>query len=364
MERSDYQIVIRTQGVVRAHNESSLTPEVAGRVSWISPDLQDGAFFSEGDVLVELDDADFQTAVVATEADLARAQAALAQEEARAKQAKINWEELYGNVAGAEPPNELVLRLPQLREAKANVKAAEASNARAQRDLDRTRLRAPFDGRVLTKTVSLGQSVSPSASLATVYATDFVEVRLPISSVDLPFLTLPEGAGSKPVDVELTDTLNAESTASWAAKIVGVEGALDENSRELFAIARILDPFELEKPPAERGAPLRVGQPVSAAIDGKILKDVVAVPRSSVRQLRRIFLVTEKDDGLVLEPHEIDPVWQDAEYYVVRDPTLAEGTLLATTRLVYAPKESPVEILPDTPPEVEVAGDRSAEEDS
>jgi hypothetical protein len=184
----------------------------------------------------------------------------------------------------------------------------------------------------------------------------------------LKFLSLPEGVGGTPVDVELTDTLDPESGRKWEAEIVGTEGALDEESRELFAIARVDDPFGLRKPAAERGSPLRIRQPVAAAIKGTVLKDIVAIPRSAVRQLGRIFLVVEKDEGQVLQPHEIEPVWSDSEFHVVRDADALDGAKVATTRLVYAPKESPVEILPDLEPEAEeseeAAGEPEADETS
>ncbi len=363
LARDDFQIVVRTQGIVRAHNEAALTSQVPGKVTWISPDLDAGAFFTEGEVLVELDDADFKTSVVAAEADLARAEAALAQEQARGKQARLNWEDLGYD----EEPNELVLRLPQLREAEANVSAAQASLERAQRDLDRTKVRAPFTGRVLERTVALGQALGNGTALATIYGTDFVEVRLPIAAGDLAWLTLPEGAAQDPVPVTLSDTLTGAEGLTWEGSIVSTEGALDEESRELFAIARVYDPFELKKAPAERGAPLRVGQPVSAAIEGKVLESVFAVPRDAVPRLNTFFMVVDfdpekhrakdargrakqgefPDPERVLQRREFVALWEDADYFIVRDDELGDEVVVASTKLVYAPPNAPVEIIPD-----------------
>ena len=283
--RQDYQTVITTQGVVRAHNEATLTPQVSGKVMSIAPELQDGAFFEKDDVLLEIDPEDLAAGIVSAEAELARARAAFAQEEARAKQAKLNWEDLGYD----DEPNELVLRLPQLREAKANVDAAIATVDRAIRDLDRAVVRAPFDGRVLARSVSLGESITPSSVLATIFNTDFVEVRLPIANRQLASLELPESQDDPPLAVELSDAMDEEVTSIWKGEIIGTEGALDPNSRELFAIALVADPFSRNSDKKRR--PLRIGQPVRAAIEGKVLPDVFVIPRDAVRQLTRIALV-------------------------------------------------------------------------
>jgi RND family efflux transporter MFP subunit len=332
----DFPTIIRTRGVIRAHNEVVLTSQVPGKIIRILPGFEDGSFFAEGDVLVELDSQDFETAVIVAKAQHARAISAHAQEQTRANQAKLNWEDLGYD----EEPTDLVLRKPQLREAEANRDSAKAQLDQAERNLERTKVRAPFDGRVRQRRVGLGQSVGPSTPLGTVFAIDFAEVRLPITARDMAFLTLPEGPEDSPVDVQLRDALNHDETI-WTAKIIRTEGTLDESSLELFAIARVSDPFgrESEYPP------LRIGQPVVASIPGRVLKDVIAVPRMAVRQLDRIILVDPNE--LTIESHRIETIWSDEEYVVVRDPTITDGALVATTHLIYAPDGSKVEILPD-----------------
>jgi multidrug efflux pump subunit AcrA (membrane-fusion protein) len=201
-------------------------------------------------------------------------------------------------------------------------------------------LRAPFDGRVRRRTVGLGQSVGPGTPLGTVFAIEYAEVRLPIAARDMAFQTLPEGREDPPVDVQLQDALNHDETV-WTAKIIRTEGTLDENSLELFAIARVSDPFgrKSERPP------LRIGQPVVATIPGRVLKDVIVLPRVGVRQIDRIILLDPNE--LTITSRHIEAIWSDEEHVVVRDPTIADGSLLATTHLIYAQDGSKVEILPD-----------------
>jgi RND family efflux transporter MFP subunit len=332
----DFQTTVRTRGIVRAHDQVTLTPRVGGTISLVSEGFDTGTFFKKGDTLLELDPADFQTAVLSAEAQVARTKAALAFEETRAKQAKLNWEDLGFD----EDPNELVLRLPQLREAQANVDSALAQLEQARRNLERAKVRAPFDGRVLERLVGLGQSVSPGTRLGTIYAIDYAEVDLPLSGKDLGFVRLPETAGDPALEVVLQDAVNP-GESSWKARIVRTQGTLDPSSLELFAIARIEDPFGRES----GLPPLRIGQPVLATIHGKVLEKVVEIPRSAIRELDLVRLVDPKE--LTLSNLNIKPLWADETKVVVSDPSIADGTFLATTPMPWAPVGAKVVIKED-----------------
>jgi RND family efflux transporter MFP subunit len=334
LQRTNFRVLLDSQGTVRAHYTTTLTPQVAGTISAVHGVFEDGAFFKKDDVLAELDPADFKVAVSAAESGVARAQAALIQEEARAKQARLNWDDL----GYEEEPSDLVLRIPQMKEARANVDAAQADLEQALRNLERTKIRAPFDGRVQKRAVGLGQAVGGSTPLGEIFATDFAEIRLPLSHRQLPFVKLPSKEGDPEVRVTLRDALNSPETPSWEARIVRTEGALDESSRELFAIARIDDPFGVKS--GQR--PLLIGQPVRATIEGTELKDVFVLPRHALRGVNRIYLVDKLQPAI--QRTAIDPMWSDEEVLVVRDG-LEAGQWLSVTRLPYAPDGAPVEIV-------------------
>jgi RND family efflux transporter MFP subunit len=340
LQPQDFTAIIKTQGIVRAHNEVSLTPRVAGTIQNILPGFEPGAFFAKDEVLVELDDVDFQTAVLSAKAQVARAKATLAFEQTRAEQAKLNWQDLGFD----EEPNELVLRLPQLREAEANVASAEAQLEQAQRNLERTRIRAPFDGRVLERNIGIAQSVGPGTSLGMIFATDFAEIDLPLSSKDIEFVDLPESSEDPPLDVVLRDAIH-DSEVEWNAKIIRTKGALDPSSLELFAIARIQDPFGR----LSNKAPLRIGQPVVASISGKVLKGIYLIPREIIRNRDRILLVDPKE--FTLDQRNINPIWSTETQLIIRDDTIKPGTLLALSPIPYPSIGSKVEIKEDPPEE-------------
>lgn len=334
LSRTRFPVILETQGTVRAHHTTTLTAQVSGTVKSVASVFEDGAFFEEGDVLLELDPADLAASLVASESRLARAEAALAQEEARAKQARLNWED----IGYKEEPSPLVLRVPQLKEAHANVTAAQADLDQAQRNLERAKIRAPFDGRVKTRMVGLGQAVGGTTALGEIFATDYAEIRLPLSAAQIAFAKLPTRENDAPVNVTLTDALGSNPTpTTWPAKIVRTEGALDEASRELFAIARIDDPFGLVSGNPE----LRIGQPVRAAVEGVVLEDVFVLPRSALRGVNRVFLIER--EGLTIQRTDAVPIWSTPDVIVVRDG-FKNGDWLATSRMPYAPNGAPVEI--------------------
>jgi RND family efflux transporter MFP subunit len=340
LKREDYQILVPSQGMIRAHSQVALTAQVSGRVLIIHPEFEEGAFFKEGDILLELDPIDFEVAVVSAESQLAQAKLALAQERARAEQARLDWKDL----GYTEEPSELVRREPQLKAAEQNLKLAEAQRASAQRNLNRAQITAPFDGRVLTRAVGIGQTVGGATPLGEIFATDYSEVRLPVSTRRLADLSLPEDITDPPLDVRLKDGLVEGSALEWEARIHRTEGALDASTLELFAIARIEDPYGLQS----EKVPLRVGQPVDAIIPGRILKDVFVIPREAVTSLSRIRLVDP--ESLKLQSVRIESLWADDDFIVFQNSTIEDGTLLVMTRLVYAPDGGTVVIVEDEIP--------------
>ena len=337
LKREDYRVKIPSQGNIRAHGLVNLTSEVPGKVQAIHPPFEEGAFFSKGDILLEINPIDLRVALISAQAQVAAAQLNLEKEEALAEQARLDWKDL----GYEDEPSALVRREPQLKAARQSLLLAEAQEESALRNLERTKVTAPFDGRVLRRTVGVGQSIGPSTALAEIFATDYSEVRLPVSTLNLRDLTLPEDASDPPLAVTLRDGLDDQSSTEWSARILRTEGALDSSTLELFAIARIEDPFGLQS----EHPPLRVGQPVIAAIPGKTLKDVFVIPREAVSQLSRIRIVDPAT--LKLGSSYIRPLHSDDDSIIFRDPLLENGTLLALTRLVYAPDGGGVIIIPE-----------------
>lgn len=341
LKRQNYQVLIPTQGLIRPHSQVTVTGQVSGRIQSINPGFEEGAFFKKEEVLLELDPIDFEVALISAGAQVANAQLNLDQERARAEQARLDWKDL----GYTDEPSALVRREPQLLAAQQALKLAEAQEASATRNLERAKIKAPFDGRVLTRAVGIGQTIGASTPLGQIFATDYSEVRLPVSTRRLAELELPEDITDPALHVKLTDGLAENSGIEWDARILRTEGALDASTLELFAIARIEDPFGLKS----ENTPLRVGQPVSANIPGKILEDVFVIPREAVTRLSRIRVVDP--ESMRLGTSRIRPLWSDDDFTVFKSSSLKDGTLLVLTRLVYAPDGGEIVVIEDDLPE-------------
>jgi RND family efflux transporter MFP subunit len=342
-----FPVVVRTRGTVRPRTQSTLIPEVAGRVVWIAPNLRSGGFFEAGEPLLRIDPTDYENAVTVARADLARARLALAEAEAQATQARRDWEKL--GLTGE--PSGLVLHVPQLDSARAEAGAAEARLKQAEADLDRTRILAPYAGRVLEKGVDVGQYVSPGTVLAEVYAVDYVEIRLPLSDEQVPFVDLPErfrgeGPGSGPgrgdgPTVTLSATIG-KRTYTWDGTVVRTDGAIDTASRQLFVVAQVDNPY------ARHGdaPPLKVGQFVEAEITGRTLDGVFVLPRQAVEGGTRVLVVTPDD---TIERRPVEVVWGDGDRVVVTGG-LAAGERVSRTPLPFAADGARVNVHGDEPP--------------
>jgi len=325
----DYQVWLNSQGTVQARTESSLVSEVRGRVVGVSPSFRAGGFFEKGETLLEIDKRDYETAVVSAEATLARAKLALAEEEANAAQARTDWERLN---PGVEPP-ELVSREPQLAQARADVASAQALVENARLNLERTTITAPYAGRILQKRVDMGQFVNSGSILAEIYAVDYAEIRLPLSEREIGYIDVPElyRDDSDPVhsmpEVILTTTIGNE-TLEWLGRIVRAEGAFDVQSRQLFFVAQVDDPYRKQ---GDGRPPLKVGSFVQAKIEGRVLEDVIVIPRELYR--KNEYVVVIEEDG-TLRRKSIEIEWSDEENLVVSNG-LNPGDRVCVTHLSF-----------------------------
>jgi len=351
----DYPVILETQGTVRPAIVTSLTPRVAGRITFEIPKtFNNGATFKAGDTLLELDPTDLTSEVITAKANVARASSALEQEKARGQQALRNWKDIGFD----DEPNELVLRVPQLAEAEANLAAQAENLARAERNLKYATIRAPFDGQVRQRNVGPGQTVGTGTTLGEIFATSTAEVRLPISTRQLTQLNLDKNNLSN-IHIELSNALQANNPTRWPATIVRIEGELDETSRELFVIATIPDPFSLD--PKNNRPPLRFNQPVKAHITANTLHNVVIIPRDALHGSDEIITVT---DDQKIKRHTINVVWSTQETVIADDQDLHEATL-ALSKLPYAPEGSPVKIIEKpSPPETNNTPAASAKSES
>lgn len=285
-----------THGTVAPRTESDLVAEVAGRVISVNPSLVSGGFFKAGEELLQIEALDYAVALEQARANMARAESDLANaERAAGRQDSLSERKLTSAAQQDDAVN-------RLRIAEATLRSAQAQLARAERDLARTHILAPYEGRVRSERVDVGQFVSRGNAIATIYATDFAEVRLPINDEELAFLDLPLGPLTQ--DELATPTTQVTITArfageehQWPAQVVRTEGELDPKTRMINVVARVKAPYA----PADDRPPLAVGLFVDAEIHGRTAQDLVVLPRSAVRHDNQV-LIVDADNRLHFRP--------------------------------------------------------------
>ena len=311
VQPENIRLKVRAQGTVAPRTETELVPEVSGRVMMVSESLAAGGFFEEGEVLLEIDQREYELAVVRARAAIAQAELRLATEQEEAAVARKEWESL-----GQGEPRPLVVRAPQIAEAKAMLASAEAAYEKAEYDLERTVVKAPFAGRVREKRVDVGQFVSRGSSVARLYSVDYAEVRLPIPDSDLEFVNLPlayrgQRESARGPSVALMANF-AGRRHRWQGRIVRTEGEIDPRTRMIQAIARVADPYGRARPGRP---PLAVGMFVEAEIYGKAAANVFVLPRIVLRGTDQV-LVVDKDDRLCFRT--VDILRTESDQVIIR----------------------------------------------
>lgn len=322
--QADLDFTVSAQGEVRPRREIVVAPQISGRIAYVSSDFIDGGFIRKGQVLVRLESADYQLAVVRAQSGVASAEQRLAREEAEAEIARQDLIEL-----GITDSSPLARREPQLAEAQAALESAKAQLADAELALSRTSVVSPFDGRVRQENVEVGQFASPGQSLGRVFATDVVEVALPITDDQLGQLGLPLAfAESETVpgpQVVFTAAV-AGQVRQWTGRVTRTSAAVNAQTRLINVIAQLNDPYGAG---ADDGAPMAPGLFVNAGIAGTRIENLLVAPRSAIRGGNNIFL-GDPEAG-VLRIYEVDLVYTAPDGAWFRSDDVKVGDLAITS---------------------------------
>ncbi len=326
VQKASIKLEVNTQGIVEPSSETTLVTEVTGKIMNVSPAMEPGAFFKAGDVLLEIDPRDYQSALATAIAEVARSEADMATEKAEADQAKLDWERM----SNGKEASDLLLRLPQLARAEANLTSAKAAVDKATNDLERTRILAPYDGRSREQMAEIGQFAGAGTQLGRIFATDYAEVRLPLSDeqlgkLDPEIMKYRNGEWQDGPQVTLTGNV-AGQKHSWQGTLIRLEGVVDEKSRFYYAIAKVNDPYGINSP---QKAPLAVGMFVDAAIEGRVMEDVAEIPRNALHPGNKVYVVDRENR---LEIRTVEVIHTSADTALIRSG-LMSGDRVATTTL-------------------------------
>ena len=307
-------VTVVGDGTVRARTTVQIVPQVAGRVVEVHPALVPGGTFRAGEPLVVIDPADYELALRRAEAAVARARVALELAEADAAVARAEWERTHPD---QEPPSPLVVRAPQVEQARADLAAARADLEAARLALERTRIAMPFDGRVIEKAVDVGQYVAPGQPVGTVYRLAPMEVPVPLLDRELRWFRLP-GA-----EAEVTAEF-AGAPRRWRGRVVRTEGRVDPATRMVGVVV------EVPRPVSDGPEPVRLlpGAFVHVTIRGRRLEGVYRIPRHALHEGGVVWAV--RDGRLRILPVEVARI-QDRSVLVTGG--LRDGEVVVTSQL-------------------------------
>ncbi len=326
IELEDIKLEVTSQGSVQPRTQTPLIARVAGEIVWVSPALRSGGRFQRGDTLLKIDSADYELAHQQAKAEQQRSQAefTFADSELRRIESLRN-RELASDT--------------QLQQAQRSRDIAEAALLRAQSalsqaalELERCTLSAPYSGRVRAASAALGQFVQRGTPLASLYATDHLEVRLPLADSQLAFLdpalgqvgVVPEMAAPK---VRLRANFAGRERV-WQGVVARTEGEIDPQSRMVHIVAEVTTATD---PTVDT---LPIGLFVDADISGITVAGVAAIPRSSLLQNNRVLVV---DSEQRLRFREVQVLRMSGDTALIHKG-LSDGDLLC-----LAPLPTPVD---------------------
>lgn len=302
-------VSINVQGEARPRVEATLAAQVAGRIVWASPKFADGGSFTEGEVMARIDAADYQLAVVRARAQVAQAQEGLAREEAEGELARQDWQAL-----GRGEPPPLAVREPQLAQARAQLASAEAALRSAELDLNRASIRAPFTGRVRERRANVGDYVGPGSPVAVMFATDAMEIRVPLTDADLASMRLPVGftasARNQGPAAHVTSVTGGRIQA-WDGRLVRTEASVDARTRLVYGVVEVRDPFS-----SRHSAPLAPGMFVQTRLEGSSRETLVAAPRSALKRNEFVYVVTTNN---TIDVRQVRPAQTTADEVLFRE---------------------------------------------
>ncbi|WP_395377307.1 efflux RND transporter periplasmic adaptor subunit [Marinicella sp. W31] len=233
-EPSVESILIKTQGTVQPRWQTELSSEVSGRVLEISEKLLVGASFKANDVFLRIEDTDYQAALARQKANLTQAKELVMEEQLKGQRARRDWEKINPNRAAPD----FTLRIPQLETAQRNLEGAQAELRLAQKNLERTVIRAPYDGYVLSRSVDVGEFIQPGTAIASIFSSQDMEIQIPLTNQQIALI-------NKPQQTPIILYGNDNGKQQWQATISRLEQVVDANNRWRDLIAEIDDSSEM-----------------------------------------------------------------------------------------------------------------------
>lgn len=305
----EFDIIINSYGLATAKTQTDILSQVSGKITYINKNFTDGGSFKKGELLLKIEDIDYLANVQIAKATQALALQELLEEKAQGKQALEDWKRFNKT----EQPSDLVLRVPQLKYAQANLASSKAQVKKAQVELNRTKIIAPYDGKVVQKDVSISQVLTSNTQIGTIYENNSIELRLPIKNSDMGFLKNSINQNSF-IKVNFTSSL---SKNIYEGEITGVESSIDTNTKQVYLIAKI----------TKQSQEIKIGEYLKAHIYASKIQDAILIPNESINQGEYVYI--EKDAYVFRRQIEIS--WSDVKYSLIKSGLKNNENIVTTS---------------------------------
>ncbi len=328
--RQNVHLIIEALGVVQPAKKVELKPQVSGPVASISPKLIPGGFVQAGETLVVLDKRDYLLALSAARTGVKKAEMDLKLEEGSQAVAKREYQ-FVKEMTSSVPPfaqMELALRGPQLGKVQAALDMAKIEVEKAQLNLERTQLKAPFNAVVLGKNTDVGALVSSQTRVATLVGTDMFWVELTLPKNSLQWVNVPDADKNASQRLLIYDTSSSKEEG-YNGHLVQLLSDVEPNGLQARILAAVDDPIGLKSSKPQ----LLLGSFVRAEIQGRELKNIFRLPRASFLPGNKVLLVSA-DNTLIIR--QVKSIWQDSQWVYV-----TEG-LSDNEKLITSPVASPI----------------------
>jgi RND family efflux transporter MFP subunit len=277
---NDQAIPIFSRGKVSASDIRHVTSEVPGLITYKNPKLVRGALIEQGEMLIKLDQQPFILDIAQKKSTLDQAKLHLSETQAKARIAQSD---------AGKKSSEYARYIPQLQFAKSQVNAATAALNYAKTQLEKTEVKAPITGKIIDSNINQGEYLQSLSPITKIYGTGIVEVRLPLNDHQIDILGLKKKSLT---DNSVKVQVNSfhDSKTIWQGVISRIEGERDRNQL-LYVIAS----FDNTSEENSNNDPLLPGSFVEASINGKVINNLLILPRSLIQAGNHLWVINDNN---------------------------------------------------------------------
>lgn len=327
VKTEDRQVDVWGTGTVQPHQEAGISPQVSGKIIKIAPNFIAGGFFKKGDLLFEIDPTDYILAAEKCGAAVTQAEYDLAMVESHARIAAEEWKRIANG--NEDTPNPLVLYEPQLKNVRAQLVSAKAAHKQCRMDIERTKIRAPFNCRIRSENIDLGQYVKAGTDVAVVIGTDSADIIVPLPLHEIQWLQVPKVDGDINGSAATVQLVVNGLKHQWQGQVVRSLGDVDPQGRMVRLVVSVNDPYNIERLPGKWHADLDMGMLVEVLLHGERLSDVITIPARAVRENSTVWLMNAKQE---LEIRPVSVIRRERDKVLIKKG-IADGDQLVLTYL-------------------------------